>query len=351
MSKIKVGLIGIGNCASAIVQGIYYYRDKEREEECIGLKHPYLGGYHPRDIEIVCVFDIAQGKVGKDLSEAILAPPNNTLKFAEVPRMGVKVLKGPVLDGVSEYAKRLIKIDNSAEVDVAKNLKESGAEIVINILPGGSLKASLRYAEESLKARCAFVNATPTLIASDDSWNQRFKKAGVPIVGDDLMDQIGATFLHKALLETLNSRGVLVSETYQLDVGGGTESADIERVWGTKRMIKTKSVESVLPYKTSVVAGSTDFVEFLGNRRDNYFWVSGIYFGGSPFRMDIRFSAIDGPNAGSIMLDVIRSVKLALERKESGDILAISAYAFKHPSKILPLLEAEKLFETYIQQK
>ncbi|MEM2914259.1 MAG: inositol-3-phosphate synthase [Candidatus Bathyarchaeia archaeon] len=350
MSKIKVGLIGIGNCASAIVQGIYYYRDKEKEEECVGLKHPYLGGYHPKDIEIVCAFDIAQGKVGKDLSEAILAPPNNT-KFAEVPRMDVKVLKGPVLDGVSEYAKRLIKIDNSAEVDVAKNLKESGAEIVINILPGGSLKASLRYAEESLKARCAFVNATPTLIASDDSWNQRFKKAGVPIVGDDLMDQIGATFLHKALLETLNSRGVLVSETYQLDVGGGTESADIARVWGTKRMIKTKSVESVLPYKTSVVAGSTDFVEFLGNRRDNYFWVSGIYFGGSPFRMDIRFSAIDGPNAGSIMLDVIRSVKLALERKESGDILAISAYAFKHPSKILPLLEAEKLFETYIQQK
>jgi myo-inositol-1-phosphate synthase len=351
LSKIKVGLIGVGNCASAIVQGIHYYRDKKENEECLGLKHPYLGGYHPKDIEIVCAFDIAQGKVGKDLSEAIFAPPNNAPKIAEVPDMGVKVLKGPVIDGVGEYAKRLIQIHNSFEVDVAKNLKESGAEIVVNLLPGGSPKASIRYAEESLKAKCAFINATPTLIASDDAWSQRFEKAGTPIVGDDLMDQIGATFIHKALLEALNSRGVIVSETYQLDVGGGTESADIERVWNTKRMIKTRSVESVLPYKTSVVAGSTDFVEFLGNRRDNYFWISGIYFGGAPFKMDIRFSVIDGPNAGSIMLDVIRGVKLALERGEAGCILPISAYAFKHSNKILPLSEAEKLFEAYIQQR
>jgi len=352
LSKIRVGLVGVGNCCSALVQGVQYYKNLNKEEECIGLRHLYLGGYHPRDIEFVCAFDISSGKVGKDLSEAIFAKPNNTLKFAEVPELGVKVLKGPVLDGVSEYAKKIVKVDDSDEVDVAQKLKENGVEIVVNLLPSGSPKASARYAEEALKAGCAFVNTTPTLIASDAAWSERFMKAGLPVVGDDLTDQVGATFLHKVLLETLNRRGVRVSETYQLDVGGGTESADtLERAWKAKRMIKTKSVESVLPYKAQVVAGSTDFVEFLGNRRDSFFWLAGLYFGGVPLRIDIRLSTLDAPNAGSIMLDVIRGVKIALERKEAGHILPISAYAFKHPMKILPLLEADKLFENYTQQK
>jgi len=351
LAKIKVGLIGVGNCASAIVQGVQHYSDKKNEEECIGLKHPYLGGYHPRDIEFVCAFDIAAGKVGKDLSEAIFAPLNNTLKFAEVPELGVKVLKGPVLDGISEYAKKLVKIDSSADVDIAESLRESGAEMVVNLLPSGSPKASMWYSGEALKAGCAFVNAAPTLIASDANWSQRFKKAGLPVVGDDLMDQVGATFLHKVLLETLNGRGVRVSETYQLDVGGGTESADtIERAYDAKRMIKTKSVESVLPYKASVVSGSTDFVEFLGNQRDSYFWVKGLYFGGVPLRVDIKLSVSDAPNAGSVMLDVIRGVKIAMERREAGHILPISAYGFKHPMRILPLLEADGLFEDYIRK-
>jgi len=352
LSKIKVGLVGVGNCASALVQGVEFYKDVAEEEECLGLRHLYVGKYHPKDIEFVCAFDVASGKVGKDLSEAIFANPNNTLKFAEVPKLDVKVQKGPVLDGISEYAKGIIKVDPSPEADVSQSLKESGAEIVLNLLPSGAPKASFRYAEEALKAGCAFVNATPTLIASDSSWAERYAEAGLPIVGDDLTDQVGATFLHKVLLETLNKRGVRISKTYQLDVGGGTESADtLERAWGAKRKIKTESVMSVLPYRAEVVAGSTDFVEFLENRRDSYFWLEGLYFGGVPLRIDIRLSTIDAPNAGSILLDVIRGVKIALEKKDSGHILPISAYAFKHPAKILPLLEADDLFEEYTGSK
>ena len=352
MPKIKVSLIGVGNCASALVQGVQFYKDVIREEECTGLRHLNLGGYHPSDIEFVSAFDITSGKVGKDLSQAIFAEPNNTAKFAEVPNLGVKVHKGPVLDGVSEYAKKIVEIDESAEADVAQSLRKTNTEIALNLLPSGSPKASAHYAEEALKARCAFINATPALIASDAEWSQRFKEAGLPLVGDDLTDQVGATFLHKVLLETLNRRGVRVSETYQLDVGGGTESADtLERAWSTKRMIKTKSVESVLPYKTQVVAGSTDFVEFLKNRRDSFFWLKGLYFGGVPLRVDIRLSTMDGPNAGSVLLDVIRGVKVALDRKEAGHIVSLSAYGFKYPLKILPLLEADKLFEDYMQQQ
>ena len=221
MSRIKVGVIGVGNCASALVQGIEFYKNIDKEEECIGLRHLYVSEYHPRDIEFVCAFDVASGKVGKDLSEAIFAEPNNTLKFADVPKLDVNVLKGPVLDGISEYAKGIVKIDHSPEVDVAQSLKETGAEIVLNLLPSGAPKASFWYAEESLKAGCAFINATPTFIASDNSWAERYAEAGLPIVGDDLTDQVGATFLHKVLLETLNRRGVRISKTYQLDVGNG----------------------------------------------------------------------------------------------------------------------------------
>jgi len=352
LSKIKVGLVGVGNCASALVQGIEFYRNVQRAEECIGLRHLYVGKYHPSDIEIVCAFDVSSEKVGKDLSEAIFAEPNNTLRFADVPELGVRVLKGPVLDGVSGYAKDIIKLDSSPEVDVAQSLKEAGAQIVLNLLPSGAREASFRYAEESLRTGCAFINATPTLIASDDSWAERYAEARLPIVGDDLTDQVGATFLHKVLLETLNRRGVKISKTYQLDVGGGTESAEtLERAWEAKRKIKTKSVISVLPYEAEIVAGSMDFVEFLKNSRDSYFWLEGLYFGKVPFQIDIRLSTVDAPNAGSVLFDVIRGVRIALEKGDSGHVLPISAYAFKHPTKILPLLEAEELFEEYIGNK
>jgi len=348
LPKIKVGLIGVGNCASALVQGVYYCNGRI---DPFGLKYPEICGFRPEDIEFVCAFDVAKGKVGKDLSEAIFALPNNVPKFTDVPRLGVEVLKGPVMDGLNEYARRVISVDPSKEVDVAESIRESGAEIVINLLPSGAREASYWYAENVLRARCAFINATPAIIASDPEFERRFRSAGLPIVGDDLMDQVGATFLHKAVLEALSGRGVRVLETYQLDVGGGMESADIERTWGVKRMIKTKTIESTLPYKASVVAGSTDFVEFLGNRRDSYVWVSGIYFGGAKFEVEIRLNTLDAPNAAPILLDVIRGVKVALERGEAGHIPSISAYGFKHPMKILPLREAERLFEEYVKNR
>lgn len=350
MPKIKVALIGVGNCTSALIQGVQYYANVEKEEEAIGLRHLKIGGYHPKDLEFTCAFDVAQGKVGKDLSEAMFGKPNNVPKFAEVPTLDVKVLKGPVLDGIGEELREEVKIDPSDEVDVAESLTESGAEIAVNVLPSGSTEAPRRYAEEALKANCAYVNAAPVLIATDQTWMERYNEAGLPIVGDDLTDQVGATMIHKTLLETLSKRGIRIKETYQLDVGGGTESLEtLTRAREAKRKIKTRAVETVLPYKASVVAGSTDYVDFLGNRRNSYFWVEGTYFGGTPMGMDIRLSTIDAPNAGSVLLDVIRGVKIALDRGEAGNIEPISMYAFKNPLKILPPEEADRLFEAFIQ--
>ena len=219
MPKIKVALVGVGNCASALVQGVYRYRNVEKEADAVGLRRLFLGGYHPRDVEFASAFDIDARKVGKDLSEAIFSPPNNTLRFADVPRLDVPVLKGPALDGVGELLKNVVKIDGSPDVDVAQKLRENDVEIVVNLLPSGATKAAGWYAEEALKAGCAFVNATPAFIATDAAWVKRFEKARLPIVGDDLTDQVGATFLHKVLLKTLSDRGVRISETYQLDVG------------------------------------------------------------------------------------------------------------------------------------
>ncbi|KPV64646.1 MAG: Myo-inositol-1-phosphate synthase [Candidatus Bathyarchaeota archaeon BA2] len=352
MSKIKVALVGVGNCASALVQGVYHCRNIEKEADAVGLRRLFLGGYHPRDVEFVSAFDIEARKVGKDLSEAIFSPPNNTLKFADVPNLDVPVLKGPVLDGVGEFMKNLVKIDASPDEDIAKRLRESDADMVINLLPSGAVKASGWYAEEALKAGCAFVNATPTFIASDAAWGKRFEKAGLPIVGDDLEDQVGATILHKVLLKMLADRGVRVSETYQLDVGGGTESLNtLERAREVKRIVKTKSVETALPYKASVVAGSTDYVDFLENRRDSYFWIKGLYFGGVPMQLDLRLNSVDAPNAGSVMLDVIRAVKIALDRGTAGPLLSVSAYAFKRPLQAMSLERAEQMFEDFILGK
>ena len=352
MSKIKVALIGVGNCASAMVQGVYHYRNIEKEEDAVGLRHLSLGGYHPRDIEFVSAFDVEARKVGKDLSETVFSPPNNTLKFADILRLDVPVLKGPVLDGVGEFLKNVVKIDTSPDADVAQKLRESDAEIVVNLLPSGATEASRWYAEEALKAGCAFVNAAPAFIASDAAWTKRYEDAGLPVVGDDLVDQVGATILHKVLLKMLVDRGVRVTETYQLDVGGGTESLNtLERAREAKRIVKTRSVETALPYKASVVAGSTDYVDFLENRRDSYFWVKGFYFGGVPMQLDIRLNTVDAPNAGSVMFDVIRGTRIALDRGVAGSLLSISAYAFKHPPQMLPLETAEKWFEEFIRGK
>lgn len=348
MARIKVALVGVGNCASAFVQGLQYY-SKRGKEDGLGLRNLLLGGFHPQDIQVVAAFDVDSRKVGKDLSEAIFAPPNNVTRITETDLSNVIVRKGPVLDGLGESAKSIIQVSNQREENVVRTLKENDAEIVIDLLPSGAVKASEWYAEQALAAGCAFVNVTPCFIASNEAWARRFENAGVPLAGDDLMDQVGSTALHKTLLQLLSKSGVRVTQTYQLDVGGGTESLDtLERTKDLKRAVKTESVESALPYKAEVVAGSTDYVDFLQNRRDSYFWITGIHFCNVPMQIDLKLSTVDAPNAGSVLFDVIRAVKIAEDRDMKGPVLPICAYAFKHPPRQVSLEDAEKMFADFI---
>lgn len=349
MTKINVAIAGVGNCASGFIQGLHYYRKTNDDKNAVGLRKLFLGGYHPRDIQVVSAFDVDARKVGKDLSHALFANPNNTNRFTEVPELGVSVQKGRVLDGVGGYLKDVIAIDPSPEGEVSQVLRESGAEILLNLLPSGAVKASHYYAGEALQAGCAFINVTPTRIASEVEWGEKFEEEGLPVVGDDLIDQVGATTLHRLLLGTLATQGVHVLESYQLDVGGGTESLNtLERAREEKRQIKTRIVESSLPYKASLVAGTTDYVDFLQNRRDSYLWIKGFYFGRTPMEIEMRLSTVDGPNAGSVLLDIVRVVKIALERGEKGPLIGISAYAFKQPPKMMPLEEAKELYESFL---
>ncbi len=347
MPKTKVALIGIGNCASALIQGLQYYSNPENEST--GLRNPILGGLTPNDIQVVAAFDVDSRKVGKDLAEAIFAKPNTAPKVIEIPKTGVTVQKGPLLDGVGASAQTIVEVSSTEDSDVAKILRQVRAEIVVNLLPSGAAKASDFYAEQALKAKCAFVNATPHFIASDYNWAKKFADAGLPVVGDDLIDQVGSTALHKTLLRLLSENGVKIIETYQLDVGGGTESLDtMERTRDTKRAIKTESVASALPYKTEVVAGSTDFVDFLQNKRDSYFWISGTYFCNAPMKIDLKFSTVDAPNAGSVIMDVVRAIKLALKKSQKGAVEAVCAYGFKRPPTMLTLEAAEKTFRDFV---
>lgn len=345
MPQVKVALIGVGNCASSLIQGIQYYA---KEQNYVGLRNPTLAGLSPKDIEVVAAFDVDARKVGLDLSQAIFAKPNNAPKVSDVPTTGVKVSKGPLLDGVGESTKNIIQISNAPDADVAKVLKDSGAEIAINLLPSGASQATEWYSQQALTVGCAFVNTTPNFIASDPAWAKRFEAAGIPLVGDDLVDQVGSTALHKTLLKLLSDNGVKINETYQLDVGGGTESVDtLDRTRDTKRIIKTESVASALPYKTEVVAGSTDYVDFLENKRDSYFWISGVYFCNTPMKIDLKFQTVDAPNAGSVLFDVVRAVKLALNKKVKGAVEPICAYGFKRPPQMLSLEAAQEQFKKF----
>ncbi len=289
--------------------------------------------------------------MGKDIAEAVFAAPNNAPKVAEVPKTGVTVQKGPLMDGVGGSTQNIVKVSKAPEVEVAKVLQESGAEILLNLLPSGAAKASEFYAEQALTAKCAFINATPNFIASNPQWAKRFENAALPLVGDDLVDQVGSTALHKTLLQLLSMNGVKIDETYQLDVGGGTESMDtMDRTRDAKRAIKTEAVASTLPYKTEVVAGSTDYVDFLQNKRDSYFFISGTYFCDAPMKIDLKFSTVDAPNAGSVLFDVVRALKLALNKKLKGAVEPVCAYGFKHPPQMLTLEASEAAFKKFIAQ-
>jgi myo-inositol-1-phosphate synthase len=350
ITNTKVALIGVGNCASALIQGLAYYRKTKKNDELTGLRNPFLGGLAPQDLQVVAAFDVDDRKVGKDLSEAIFALPNNAPKVADIPKTGVIVQKGPTMDGIGKSTQKLLQESKTTDADVVKVLMQSGAEIVLNLLPSGAALATEWYTQQALSAGCGFVNATPNFVASNAVWAKKFADSNLPLVGDDLVDQVGSTALHKTLLQLLSMNGVKIHETYQLDVGGGTESLDtMDRTRDAKRAIKTQSVSSALPYKTEVVAGSTDYVDFLENKRDSYFFISGSYFCNSPLQIDLKFSTVDAPNAGSVLFDVIRAMKLALNKNQKGAVEAICGYGFKHPPTMKPIEEAEQAFSRFIK--
>jgi len=340
LGSIKVAIAGVGNCCSALIQGVQYYHE---HGDSFGLVHETIGGFKARDIEFIAAFDIEPSKIGKDLSESIFSPINTAPKIMNVSKLGVEVMEG--VDGESG---RNIELSRKRIVD---KLIESDAEILLNIISGSSHKSSKLYAEAALEANCSFLNATPATIACNPLIAKLFENNELPLAGDDLLDQIGATVLHMGILEFLNSRGVRVEESYQLDVGGGAESkSTFEKTRELKRKIKTEAVSKSVSYSFPLVSGSTDYIDFMNNQRDSFFWFKGRYFSGASFTMDVKLSTFDAPNAGSILIDVIRGLKLARKRGLKGVIHPISSYGFKNAPKKCSVSEAYNEFKRFIEQ-
>ena len=333
--EIRAAIAGVGNSASSLIQGIAYYT---QEKKPVGLANKKIGPYGVQDIQIVAAFDVDKRKVGKDLSEAIFQEPNNTRKFIQPSHLGVKVQMAQPLDGISPIAGEKILLSDAKPSNPAKVLADAKAEVLINLTPTGATRASEMYARAALQSKCAFINATPARIASNSQWQSKYRRAKVPLAGDDIMDQVGSTILHRNVLALLVDRGLHIGETYQLDIGGGTESElslDKKR-YEIKRKIKTSSVAAAVPYQFPIVAGSSDFVDFMENRRTSYFNIKGEYFGGTEFSLDMRLSLEDGPACAAVVSDVIRMVKLSWDHGETGPLNAVSAYGFKAPPKRLP---------------
>jgi len=348
MSKVRVALVGVGNCASAIVQGVYYYKYVDDDAKVPGLLHPRLGKYHIGDIEFVAAFDASTEKVGKDLSEAIFAYPNITKKFAEVPKLGVEVRPGPVLDGVAPHMVDVFKPHNlDVSLDyVVDELRGSRAEVVVNLLPVGSEMATRFYAEASAQARSSFVNGIPVFIASDPEgyWPKRYGEAGTPLLGDDVKGQLGATILHTALVSLLRDRGVKVLETYQLNIGGNTDflNMTVEERLKSKRISKTRAVTSIIPEgydleeEGRVKIGPSDFVPFLGNTKVCYIYIKGLSFADFTVELDVKLRVDDKSMFAGAMIDAIRLAKIAMDRGLSGPVPEVCAYYFKHPPRHAP---------------
>ena len=350
MSKIKVALAGVGNCASAIVQGVHCYAENG---DCDGLAYRNVGGYPPDSIEFVSAFDVSSRKVGKDLSDAIEEMPNNTPAICKVPKLGVTVKKGPLLDGIGQYLKDVVPVSGEPEAEVAEELKSSGADILINYLPVGSTRATQAYAEAALEAGVAFINAIPVFVASNPEWSNRFEEKGLPVAGDDVMSQVGATVLHKTLVKMAVDRGVEVDETFQLNVGGDTDFLNMleESRLKDKRESKTSAVRAMTPYEVPTRIGPSDYVPFLRNDKVCYIWLKGRYFGGAPVTIDVKLHVVDAYDSAGVMVDAIRGTKLARERGVKGQLTSLSAYCFKHPPKQMPYVEAKAAFEEFTAGK
>ncbi len=349
--KIRVAIAGVGNCASALIQGTSYY-DKNRTES-VGLTAYNMGGLEPGDIDYVAAFDVVNSKVGQDLSEAIFAQPNNTVKISDVGKMDVKVEKGEVLDGIGRHMGQKINVSEKPAVDITKVLKDTQTEILLNYLPVGSRQATQYYAERCMDAGVCFINAIPVFIASESKWQQAFEDRGLACAGDDVMSQLGATVLHKTIVKLFVDRGVKIDETYQLNVGGDMDfynMLDEERL-EDKRVSKTSAVAVMAPYQIPMRIGPSDFVEFLQNDKVCYISIRGKYFGNIPVDLDLKLRVVDAYNSAGVMIDAIRGTKLAINRGISGSLESISAYCFKHPPVQMPYSQAKANFLEFIEGK
>jgi myo-inositol-1-phosphate synthase len=356
LPEIRVGIVGVGNCASALVQGVEYYKNVKEEVKVPGLMHVNFGGYRLSDIRFVAAFDVNKQKIGKDLSEAIFVEPNSCSKFASVPKLGVKVLSGPILDGVAPHMSKIFKLygeTRAKPVNVPDALKEASPQMLINFLPVGSYEATRHYAQAAINARCAFVNCIPEFVASDHMWGEKFAEKGLPVAGDDIKSQLGATILHRNLIKLCVDRGVEVEETYQLNLGGNTDfqNMTVEKRLVTKRISKTEAVTSLIPYKVPTRIGPSDYVPFLGDKKICYIFIKGRKFGNQPVTVKAKLEVEDSPNSAGVVIDVIRAVKLALDRGIRGPLTSISSYAFKHPPLQVPDDVARKWVEDFITEK
>src|SRR5437867_6324175 len=360
--KVKVAIAGVGNCASALLQGISFYGNSYSNDNEMkgnnqdipeGLIAYTLGNIRPSDIEFVAAFDVVESKVGHDLADAIFASPNNTIKISNVPSTGIKVQKGKVLDGVGKRLNERVKISDSPAADVSKELKDCGAEILINYLPVGSREATQYYVEQCLDSGVSFINAIPVFIASTPKWQQAFADKNLLCAGDDVMSQLGATVLHKTLVKLFVDRGVKVDETYQLNVGGDMDfynMLDEERL-EDKRISKTSALAAMVPYEIPMRIGPSDFVSFLDNDKVCYISIKGQYFGGIPVELDLKLKVVDAYNSAGVMIDAVRATKIAIDRGVSGPLESISAYCFKHPPVQLPYSVAKTNFLEFVEGK
>lgn len=357
-SKIKIAIVGVGNCASSLVQGLTYYKNTKPNEEIVGLMHTSLGSYTISDIEVVAAFDVNKTKVGKDLAEAIYAKPNNTKIFAKVPKTGVIVQNAEVLDGIGEYLEDVITVSNEKIVDPVKVLKDSGAEILVCYLPVGSQSAVEYWADICLKAKVGMVNCLPVFIASDPKWSKKFVDAGVPIVGDDIKSQVGATIVHRVLANLFLDRGMPIDRTYQLNVGGNTDFQNmLERKRLTSKEIsKTRAVTSQIDLHDKSInpedvhIGPSDWVPWLSDNKLAFIRIESRHFGDVPMNIEVRLSVEDSPNSAGVVIDAIRCCKLALNNKVGGPLIEPSSYFMKSPPKQFTDAQALQKVEDFIKK-
>ena len=357
-NEVRVAIVGVGNCASSLVQGVQYYQDADPNANVPGLMHVALGPYHVRDVKFVTAFDVDAKKVGFDLSEAIYASENNTIKIADVPPMNVPVRRGPTLDGIGKYYADTIELSDEEPVDVVKVLKENKVDVMVSYLPVGSEEADKFYAQCAIDAGVAFVNALPVFIASDPVWAKKFEDAGVPIVGDDIKSQVGATITHRVMAKLFEDRGVTLDRTYQLNVGGNMDFKNMlerERL-ESKKVSKTQAVTSNLTGSLAgkiedknVHIGPSDHVAWLDDRKWAYVRLEGRAFGDVPLNLEYKLEVWDSPNSAGIIIDAVRAAKIALDRGIGGPIIPASAYLMKSPPKQLPDDVAREQLEEFIE--